>query len=237
MPAMTGDVKVCYHSGKQPITHKEAPMDDLKRVAVYARVSTKDQTAENQLRDLREYCSRRHWTIADEFVDAGISGAKLERPRLRDCMDFLGKQRPDVLLVWRFDRFARSLSHLVSTLENLKEMGIDFVSYQENVDTSTAQGRMVFGFMATLAEFERELIKERVLSGLRRAKEAGVALGRPHLPPDKVRAILSLRGVCSQRDIAARLGVGKGTVQRAFDLDQKPSQIVAFSTDEEAVGF
>jgi DNA invertase Pin-like site-specific DNA recombinase len=217
---------------------RRAAMTESKRVAIYARVSTKDQTASNQLRDLREYCDRRLWTITEQFVDEGMCGNDLNRPELRRCMDFLRKGRCDVLLVWRFDRFARSLSHLVSTLEELKAKQIDFVSYQENVDTSTAQGRMVFGFMATLAEFERELIRERIFSGLRRAKETGVALGRPRLLPEKQREILSFKGILSHREIASRLGVGKGTVQRVFArVDHKPEQLVAFSTDEQAVGF
>jgi DNA invertase Pin-like site-specific DNA recombinase len=229
-------------------------MNVQKRVAVYARVSTKEQTCENQLKDLREYAIRRNWLVVDEFVDAGVSGAKLDRPRLNDCMGFLRKRNADMLLVWRFDRFARSLSHLVATLQELRNLEIDFISYQENVDTSSAQGRMVFGFMASLAEFERELIRERVLSGLRRAKAQGVELGRPNLDPDKLKEILSYQGMLSQRAIAEKLGVGKGTVQRAFAVcradgsagsqlallegpDLKPHENVAFITDDVAVAF
>jgi DNA invertase Pin-like site-specific DNA recombinase len=213
-------------------------MNELKRVAIYARVSTKDQTCENQLRDLREFSNTRRWTIVKEFVDTGFSGAKHDRPALSDCMGFVRKRQADMLLVWRFDRFARSVSHLITTLENLRTLGVDFVSYQENVDTGTAQGRMVFSVMASLAEFERELIRERVLSGLRRAKADGVELGRPCLPEAKIKEVLALAGQRSQRDIATLTGVGKGTVQRILaGLDQKPSENVALSLVGDAVGF
>src|SRR4051812_42068965 len=111
----------------------------MKRVGIYARVSTKDQTTENQLLDLRKYCEARGWQITAECVDHGISGAKDDRPALKEVMGLARKRKIDTLLVWRFDRFARSLSHLVNTLEELKGLGIDFVSYQESIDTATPQ--------------------------------------------------------------------------------------------------
>src|SRR6185437_7302750 len=141
------------------------------RIGIYCRVSTKEQTAENQLLDLRKYCDARGWQIAAEYVDSGISGAKDSRPQLKLVMEAVRKRKIDALLVWRFDRFARSLPHLVNTLEELRGLGVDFVSYQESIDTSTPQGRMMFGVMASLAEFERSLIRDRVMAGLRRAKE------------------------------------------------------------------
>jgi hypothetical protein len=107
-----------------------------KRVAIYCRVSTKDQTTENQLQDLRKHCESRGWKIIAEHLDNGISGAKDDRPNLKATMELARKRKIDVLLVWRFDRFARSLSHLVNTLEELRSLGVDFVSYQESVDTA-----------------------------------------------------------------------------------------------------
>src|ERR1039458_6687821 len=122
---------------------------EMKRVGMYCRVSTKDQTTENQLLDLRKYCEARGWQIVVECIDHGISGARDDRPQLNAIMDLARKRKIDTLLVWRFDRFARSLLHLVNSLEELRRLGVDFVSYQESVDTPTAQGRMVFGVMAS----------------------------------------------------------------------------------------
>ncbi len=213
-------------------------MDTSKRVVIYARVSTKEQTVENQLRDLRGFCSHRGWTILAEHMDEGISGATEKRAGLTSAMELCRKGKCDILLVWRFDRFARSVSHLVRSLEELRRLNVDFVSYNENVDTSTAQGRMFFSIVAAIAEFERELIRERIFSGLRRAQADGVRLGRPDLPAEKVKAILALAGQRSQRDIAAMTGVGKGTVYRVLrSAPRNPVEKVAFLTDDAAVGF
>ena len=212
-------------------------MTETKKVVLYARVSTLDQTESNQLHDLHGFCTSRGWTILREFSDHAASGAQRDRLGLCSLMDYVRKQKPDIVLVWRYDRLARSLSHLVETLEEFRVLGVDFISYQENVDTRTPQGRMVFGVMASLAEFERELIRERIFSGLRRAREEGVELGRPRLPADKISAILSLRGVMSHRDIARNTGVGKGTVYRVLSMPQKPSENVALPIDDVAVGF
>ncbi len=113
-------------------------------VAIYARVSTSDQSAGMQVRELREYCTRREWQIVGEYVDAGISGAKERRPELDRLMDGAHRRRFDAVVVWRFDRFARSVSHLLRALETFKALGIEFVSLSEQVDTSTPTGRMVF---------------------------------------------------------------------------------------------
>jgi DNA invertase Pin-like site-specific DNA recombinase len=195
---------------------------ESKRVGIYARVSTKDQTTENQLLDLRKYCEARGWQIAAECVDHGISGAVDDRPQLKAIMDLARKRKVDVLLVWRFDRFARSLAHLVNSLEELRRLGVDFVSYQESVDTSTPQGRMVFGVMASLAEFERALIQERIKSGLRRAVAQGKAIGRPKAAIDPARAHQLRREGRSLRQIASALSIGKGTVERLLGVSQKP---------------
>jgi DNA invertase Pin-like site-specific DNA recombinase len=181
----------------------------MKRVGIYARVSTKDQTSENQLLDLRKYCEARGWQIVAECADNAVSGSKDNRPQLRAAMELVRKRKIDVLLVWRFDRFARSLSHLVNSLEEVRSLGVDFVSFQESIDTASPQGRMMFGVMASLAEFERALIRERVMAGLRRAREHGKTLGRRPIRVDTA-ALRELRKKGhSVRQIGLQLGISK----------------------------
>jgi DNA invertase Pin-like site-specific DNA recombinase len=132
-----------------------------------------------QLRELREYCQRRGWTVAMEYVDAGISGAKEKRPELTRLMADAHKRRFDAVVVWRFDRFARSVSHLLRALETFNSLGIALVSLNEQIDTSTPTGKMVFTVLGAVAELERSLIVERVKAGLRSARAKGKRLGRP----------------------------------------------------------
>ena len=148
------------------------------RAALYARVSTVDkgQDPEVQLGDLREYAVRRGFEAVAEFVDFA-SGARNGRPEYQRMFEAARKRRFDVLLVWRYDRFARSMQELVNALEEFRSLGIDFISYRENADTTTAQGKLVFGIMASLAEFERALIAERVKAGMARAKAQGKHVG------------------------------------------------------------
>lgn len=187
------------------------------RVALYARVSTLNgQNPEVQLAELREYSSRRGWEIAGEFVDEGVSGARERRPALDRLWVDCRKRRVDAVVVYRYDRFARSLSHLVNALEEFRAMGIEFVSLHEGVDTSTPNGRLVFGIFASIAEFERELIRSRVRSGLASAKAKGKKLGRPRTTVNSTQ-IAALRATgTSWRDISKRLGVGVGTACRAL---------------------
>ncbi len=141
------------------------------RAALYARVSTANgQDPTMQTRELREYCQRRGWEIAGEYVDAGISGTREKRPELDKLLAAARRRRFDAVVVWRYDRFARSLRQLVNALEEFRALGIDFVSLREGVDTSTPNGRLVFGIFASIAEFERELIRYRVRAGLRNAR-------------------------------------------------------------------
>lgn len=149
------------------------------RVAIYARVSTTDQSTETQLLDLRRYVADRAWDIFEEYCDNGISGTKDSRPALNQLMDDARKRRFDVVLVWRFDRFARSTKHLILAMEEFKNLGIDFVSYQENIDTSSPLGGAIFTIISAVAQLERDIIAERVRAGLRRARERGKRLGRP----------------------------------------------------------
>jgi DNA invertase Pin-like site-specific DNA recombinase len=150
------------------------------RVAIYARVSTVNngQSPEMQLNELREYCQRRGWKISGEYVDLGISGSKDSRPELNKLMADAHKRRFDIVIVWKFDRFARSVSHLLRALETFRSLGVEFCSFSEQVDTSTPTGKMVFTVLASVAELERSLIVERVRAGVRNAKAKRKAVGK-----------------------------------------------------------
>lgn len=187
------------------------------RVAIYARVSTTNhgQDVGLQTRELRQFAEARGWTVAGEYIDAGVSGAKDSRPELNRLMADAHKRRFDVVCVWRFDRFARSVSHLLRALETFKALGIDFVSYSEQMDTSTPAGKMVFTVLGAVAELERSLIVERVRAGLRNAKAKGKRLGRPRVTVDAARiAALRSQGL-SWAKIGEALGLGEGTVRRS----------------------
>jgi len=194
------------------------------RVALYCRVSTSDQSTEPQILDLRQYVSDRGWTIYREYRDEGISGTLDSRPALDELMNDARKRRFDVVLVWRFDRFARSTRHLINALEEFKNLNIDFVSFQENIDTSSPLGSAIFTIISAVAQLERDIIAERVKAGLRRAKENGKMLGRPRVAVDATRiAALRAQGH-SWTEVSRELGIGKGTAQRAFySLPKNPS--------------
>jgi DNA invertase Pin-like site-specific DNA recombinase len=154
------------------------------RVALYSRVSTAEQSTAMQLDELRAHCQRRQWEIVEEFIDAGICGAKESRPALNRLLADAKRRKFDVVLVYRYDRFARSLRQLVNALGEFDALGIHFVSLHEGVDTSTPNGRLVFGIFASISEFERELIRSRVRSGLAAARAKGKRLGRPQVVVD-----------------------------------------------------
>jgi len=187
------------------------------RAGLYARVSTANhgQDVTVQTRELRQFAESRGWQVVGEYVDAGISGSKDSRPELNRLMADAHRRRFDVVAVWRFDRFARSVSHLLRALETFKALGIEFVSLSEQVDTSTPAGKMVFTVLGAVAELERSLIAERVKAGLRNARAKGKRLGRPRVAVDAARiARLRAQGV-GWKNIAAQLGIGVGTVLRA----------------------
>jgi DNA invertase Pin-like site-specific DNA recombinase len=193
------------------------------RAALYARVSTTNgQHPEMQLAELREYASRRGWGLAGEYVDEGVSGSKESRPALNQLMGDAHRRCFDVVLVWKVDRFGRSLKHLVNALADLDAVGVAFVSLKDNLDLSTPSGRLMFQIVGAMAEFERSLIQERVKAGLQHARACGKAIGRPRRVVDS-RGILAMRaeGV-SLRDIADKLGLGYGTVRLAAG-ERKPS--------------
>jgi DNA invertase Pin-like site-specific DNA recombinase len=188
------------------------------RAAIYARVSTSNngQDPSVQTREIREYCERRGWQIAGEYVDAGISGAKDSRPELNKLMADAHRRRFDAVVVWKFDRFARSVSHLLRALENFNALGVGFVSLSEQIDTSTPTGKMVFTVLGAVAELERSLIAERVRAGLRNAKAKGTRLGRPRISVDASRVARLRAEGRTVREIAATLGVSRSLVHKTL---------------------
>ena len=184
------------------------------RTALYARVSTLNgQDPEMQLRELREYAARRGWEIAGEYTDHGVSGGRDSRPELNRLMADAQQRRFDAILVWKVDRFGRSLRHLVNTLAELGALGVAFVSFRDNLDLSTPSGRLMFAVIGAMAEFERSLIQERVKAGLRNARAKGHQLGRPQRIVNR-ESILQMKAEgLSLRKIAERLGVGYGTIR------------------------
>src|SRR6188508_2141760 len=155
-------------------------MTTIRRVAVYARVSTLDQTCENQLLELRRYVAARGWS-AVEYVDHGVSGAKDRRPALDQLVADVRRHQVQAVVCWRLDRLGRNLRHLVLLLDDWHSRGIAFVTLGEGIDTSTAAGRLVAGVLGSIAEFERARIQERVRAGLSRARAQGTRLGRRRL--------------------------------------------------------
>ena len=174
-----------------------------------------------QLRELREYCKRRNWTVAGEYVDVGISGAKEKRPELDRLTADAHRRRFDAVVVWKFDRFARSVSHLLRALETFHALGIEFVTLTEGVDTSTPAGKMVFTVLGAVAELERSLISERVKAGLRNAKAKGRHVGRPKVSLDTSEIARLRNEGLSWLKISEQLGVGEGTVRRAARASAK----------------
>jgi DNA invertase Pin-like site-specific DNA recombinase len=188
----------------------------ITRVALYARVSTlNNQDPEMQLSELREYAGLRGWQISEEYTDQGVSGCKESRPALNRLMSDAHRRRFDAILVWKIDRFGRSLKHLVNGLAELAALRVAFISLRDNLDLSTPSGRLMFQIIGAMAEFERALIQERVRAGLRNARAKGKQLGRPRriVNVDKITA-LRAKGK-SWRAISDHLGVGLATLYRA----------------------
>lgn len=207
------------------------------RTAIYARVSTLNhgQDVGMQTSELREYCERRGWTVSGEYVDNGISGTKEKRPELDRLMADAHKRRFDAVIVWKFDRFARSVSHLLRALETFNALGVGFVSLSESLDTSTPAGKMVFTVLGAVAELERSLIAERVKAGLRNARAKGKRLGRPRAVVDAAQVAALRETGLSWAKIAERLDVGEGTVYRTAHASAKnPSQTMPASLSKVA---
>jgi DNA invertase Pin-like site-specific DNA recombinase len=190
------------------------------KVAVYCRVSTPDQSVETQLHALWRFVEARGWDIHREYIDIGISGEKASRPELEALMQDAAALRFKVVLVWKFDRLFRSVEHMVQALQQFRSLGIDFVSMTEAIDTTTPAGKMVFTMLAAVAEFEKDLIKERTRAGLERARAAGKRIGRPRRSVDRAK-VGELRKEHSYREISKMLHIPVGTLHAAM---QEPVQ-------------
>src|SRR5271167_1091452 len=178
-----------------------------------------------QLRDLRTYCAARGLDLVREYIDVGQSGAKDSRPELNKLMDDARKRQFDAIVVWRFDRFARSTKHLLLALEEFRSLGVQFISYQENIDTTSPLGQALFTMVSAVAQLERDLIRERVRAGLRNARAKGKKFGRPRAEVDADRvAALRCEGL-SWSQVCRTLNVSKGSAQRSvarLPTDTKP---------------
>jgi putative DNA-invertase from lambdoid prophage Rac len=200
----------------------EAPPSILN-AAIYARVSTQDQNCEMQVRELGEYVVRRGWQVSAEYIDTGWSGAKASRPELDRLMKDAALRRFDAVLVWKLDRFGRSVRNCLDGIENLRAHGVRFLAVSQSIDTdeSNPTARLLLHILASVAEFERELIRERVRAGIKSAKHKGKQLGRKRVVFDRSRAEEMHQAGATVREIAIALQVGRGTVQRF--LAQKPT--------------
>ena len=177
-------------------------------------MSTNDQKTDMQLADLRKFAKDRGLTIFNEYIDNGVSGSIKSRPALDKLMADAKKNKIDVMLVWRFDRFARSSKHLVEALHTFKHLGIDFISYNENIDTGSPLGEAIFTIVSAMAQLERDIIRERVKAGLRNAVNKGKRLGRPKLSVDVCKMKEMQNNGDSVRYIASRMNIPTATVSR-----------------------
>ena len=200
----------------QTSTAQEIPLT-VQRIALYARVSTNHhgQEPEMLLTEQREYAHRRNWVITGEYVDT-VSGSKDSRPQLNRLMAEAHQRKFDAIVVWKIDRFGRSLKHLVNALADLAAYGIAFVSLRDNLDLSTPSGRLMFQIIGAMSEFERALIQERVCAGLHHARSRGKVLGRPRTEVDLNRLKTLRAAGCSWRTIADELGVAVSVAFKAY---------------------
>ena len=204
------------HQRNTASSHAQEPPLTIARVALYARVSTLNgQDPEMQLSELREYASRRGWTITSEYVDHGVSGSKESRPQQNRLTEDAHRRAFDAVLVWKIDRYGRSLKHLVNSLADLSAYGVAFVSFRDNLDLSTPSGRLMFQIIGAMAEFERSLIQERVKAGLRNARARGKKFGRPRVHVDAARVAELRRNGLSWSQVCRTLNVSKGSAQRS----------------------
>lgn len=202
------------------------------RCALYARVSTLDQSTALQVEDLRAYVEKRGWSLVGEYVDTGISGTKDSRPQLNEMMSAVRKGKVDVVAVWRFDRFARSTKHLVTALDEFRDLNVAFVSLQENLDFSSHLGRAMFTIIAAIAELERNIILDRCRAGQEKARAAGKRIGRPRVEFDVGRARALRESGLSLRAISKQMGVAKSVLCRTL----APGRPIAGSTSAESAG-
>ncbi|MGO9611947.1 MAG: recombinase family protein [Dissulfurispiraceae bacterium] len=191
------------------------------KAGLYARCSTVDkgQDPELQLVPLREYCQKRGFEITGEYVDTGVSGAKDQRPQLDALLNAARKREIDLIIVWKLDRFGRSLKQLINSLAELDGLGVGFISYQDNLDLTTPSGRLMFHIIGAMAEFERELIRERVKAGIENARRKGKKLGRRAISPIDRKKIIDAHEVqpdLSIRKLAKKVKHNYGTVNKTL---------------------
>ncbi len=186
-----------------------------KSVAIYARVSTDKQKVDMQLQELHDFIKRSGWPLHKKYIDHGYTGANTKRPNFSKMMIDAKQRKFDILVVWKLDRLSRSLKDLINTLDELGHMGIDFISYDNHLDTSTPTGKLVFQIIGAVAEFEKDIIRERVKAGLNNAKRKGKQLGRPTIPEYVFDQAKELREQgLSFRTIEKKLGLGGGTIRK-----------------------
>jgi DNA invertase Pin-like site-specific DNA recombinase len=198
----------------------------MKKICIYGRISTQEQNVESQLLAVRKYCSNQDWTIAKEYIDENVSGVKDSRPSLDQLKADCIKGKVKAVVVFKFDRIARSTSHLLECLNLFQRYNVDFVSVTEGVDTSTSVGKMVYTFLGAIAEFERSLIQERVRSGIQRAQASGVHCGRPRKGFDVSEAIQLQSDGFSLRQISKKLNISYSTIYRAVKSVSKTYQSI-----------
>jgi DNA invertase Pin-like site-specific DNA recombinase len=185
----------------------------MKRAVIYTRVSSVDQQPETQLCDLRPLAAARGYEIVGCYTDT-ISGSKAKRPGLDQLMSDARRGRFDVVLVWAFDRMARSVRHFLEVLDELNHLNVDFVSFRESIDTSTALGRAMMVIVGAIAELERNLIVERVKAGMRRAKLEGRQIGRARLDVNREQIVIDRRSGMSLTQVAKRHNISRASVCR-----------------------
>ena len=188
-----------------------------RRVGLYGRVSTAGhaQDVDLQMEELRQVAAQRGWTIINEYVDEGISGSKESRPGLDQMMEDARAGKLNVVAVWKLDRLGRSLQHLLGLLDELTSINVQFVSLRDTgIDTTSATGRLLFQVLGAFAEFERAMIQERVVAGVRRAQDKGVHCGRPKVDMDLRPALALLEQGRGLKQVSVILGLSRSTLRR-----------------------
>jgi len=189
----------------------------MKRVTIYARVSTKEQNVDMQLSDLRNYAKARKLHIVHEYIDIA-SGGRSDRENYQKLLNDIRKRKSDIVLVWKFDRFARSTKELINALEEFNSLGVDFISYKENIDTSSPAGKILFTLISAFAEFEKEIIKVRVKAGMEKAKMRGQKLGRPKISNNSINTALEMKAKgADYKEICKKLGISKSAYYKIIE--------------------
>jgi DNA invertase Pin-like site-specific DNA recombinase len=204
----------------------EEEMNEAKRAAIYVRVSTAEQETALQEVELKEYCERRGWSFV-LYRDKGQSGAKQDRPALNTMLTDLRRRKFDVVVVWALDRLARSLKQLLSIAEECRSLGVDLVSLKQNVDTTLPAGRLTFQVLGAVAEFEREMLRTRVIAGMAQARRAGKNMGRPAKRKPIFSEIEKMKRLRSQgasiRQLAAKFGTTQWMAARLTSSELTPT--------------